>query len=194
MEPPEFLSDDLRPIWVEVVASLPPARKINPIHLEAYCAQIKALRSASGHVREHGVTIEDAQGRRVANPALQVIRDMHSALSKWGNEFSPVSTIRRRPGTMYSATRASVAAAKHLSGRKEYSGAIEAVCTLAWLIDEAQREGIEALQKAAFGTIPSYLKGCSELQITPAAVPAAEPTGPSTSKRSKLQVLQGGAG
>ncbi len=112
MEPPEFLADDLRPIWVEVVASLPPARKINPIHLEAYCAQITALRSASGHVREHGVTIEDAQGRRVANPSLQVIRDMHAALSKWGNEFSPVSTIRRRPGTMYSATRASVAAAK----------------------------------------------------------------------------------
>jgi P27 family predicted phage terminase small subunit len=195
MEPPEYLDDALVPIWRDVVATLPPARRLNPIHLEAYCAQIHSLRTASLDVQSFGVTIEDAQGRKVTNPALQVIRDMHGALAKWGNEFSPASTIKRRRGTMYDATRASVAAAKHLKDRKEYSGAVEAVCTLAWLIDEAQREGIETLQKAAFGTIPSYLKGCSELQITPASVPAAVTSTeePKQSKKSKLQLLQGGA-
>lgn len=194
MEPPEYLDAALVPIWRDVVATLPPARRLNPINLEAYCAQIQALRLASLDVQSFGVTIEDAQGRKVTNPALQVIRDMHGALAKWGHEFSPMSTIKRRRGTMYDATRASVAAAKHLQDRKEYSGAIEAVCTLAWLIDEAQREGIDTLQRAAFGTIPSYLKGCSELQITPAAVPVGKPDEQKPrSKVSKLQVLQGGA-
>lgn len=194
MEPPEHLPDWLVPIWREIVESLPPGRRVNAIHLEAYCTQVHSLRQASLEVREFGITIEDAQGRKVPNPALQVIRDMHTALGKWGREFSPLSTIKRRRGTMYDATRASVAAAKHLQDRKEFSGAVEAVCTLAWLIDEAQREGIETLQKAAFGTIPSYLKGCAELQITPAAVPAVGAQAPSSeSKTSKLKLLQGGA-
>lgn len=195
MEPPEHLPSQLVPIWREVIESLPPGRGVNAIHLEAYCSQIHSLRQASAEVQAFGVTIEDAQGRKVPNPALQVIREMHGALAKWGTEFSPASTIKRRRGTMYDATRASVAAAKHLKDRKEYSGAVEAVCTLAWLIDEAQREGIDTLQRAAFGTIPSYLKGCSELQITPASVPAAATSTeePKQSKKSKLQLLQGGA-
>lgn len=192
MEPPENLDKDLIPIWHEVTASLP-GRKFNPIHLEAFCSQIHSLRQASAEVKEAGITIEDAQGRKVPNPALQVVRDMHTALTKWGREFSPLSTIRRRRGTMYDATRRSVTAAKHLQDHVEYSGAIEAVCTLAWLIDEAQRDGIDTLQKAAFGTIPSYLKGCSELQITPASVPEGAGQQAPSKKKSKLQLLQGGA-
>ena len=51
--------------------------------------------------------------------------------------------------------------------------ACEAVLTLAWLIDEAQRAGLDALQKASYVTIPTYLKGCAELEITPASIPEA---------------------
>ena len=188
MNPPEYLDAELVPIWEEVVAQLPPTRKINPVRLEAYCAQIRTLRLAYQDVAQVGVTHEDATGKTVTNPAVGVIRDMHIALSKWGHEFAPAATIKRRRGTMYDATRASVRAAAHLQKKAEYSGAIEATCTLAWLIDEAQRVGIDELQKAAFGTIPTYLKACAALQITPASVPGAK--GGSRRQGGKLSALQ----
>lgn len=192
MKPPEWLDKELTAIWSEVVASLPPTRPINPIHLEGYCEQIRALRLASLDVQTFGVTVEDAQGRKVQNPALRTIKDMHGALARWGTEFAPTSTIRRRRGTMYDATRASVAAATHLQGHAEFKGAIEAVCTLAWLIDEAQRAGIDELQKAAFGTIPTYLKACAALQITPADRPEATKAGPRRSKLGHLRLAASG--
>ena len=193
VDPPEYLDAELVPIWREVVEHLPPTRKINPVHLEAYCAQISTLRKACLDVNLVGVTHEDATGKTVANPAVNVIRDMHTALSKWGHEFAPASTIRRRRGTMYDATRASVRAAAHLQDKPEFSGAIEAACTLAWLIDEAQRVGIDELQKAAFGTIPTYLKACAALGITPASVPGGAAAGARRgSKLGKLQSITGG--
>ena len=118
MNPPEYLDAELVPIWEEVVAQLPPTRKINPVRLEAYCAQIRTLRLAYQDVAQVGVTHEDATGKTVTNPAVGVIRDMHIALSKWGHEFAPAATIKRRRGTMYDATRASVRAAAHLRGRR----------------------------------------------------------------------------
>ncbi len=193
MEPPEHLREELRAIWSEVVDQMPNTRRINPIRLEAYCEQIRILRDASFKVVEDGLTIEDATGRKVRNPSIDVIRDMQKALTGWGDEFAPASVIRRRRGPMYDATRAAVAAAEHLQDKKEFSGAIEVVCTLAWLIDEAQRAGIEELQKAAFGSIPTYLKGCATLQITPADRPevAKKPAGGS-GRRGKLAALKGG--
>ena len=46
VDPPEYLDAELVPIWREVVEHLPPTRKINPVRLEAYCAQISTLRKA----------------------------------------------------------------------------------------------------------------------------------------------------
>lgn len=192
MEPPVYLREELHPIWNEVVEQMPPGRTINPIRLEAYCEQIKILRDASLDVQSFGRTVEDATGRTVKNPAVDIIRDMHRALASWGNEFAPASKIRRRRGTMYDATRASVAAATHLKDKKEYGGAIEAACTLAWLIDEAQRTGIDELQRAAFGTIPTYLKACAALQITPAERPETGKKPAGGGRRDRLKALQGG--
>lgn len=198
MEAPEYLADELKPIWREVVSKLPASKRIDPVSLEAYCGQIAALRAAAEAVKELGVSIEDAQGRKVANPAIKVMREMHVALSKWGDEFAPApATIKRRSGPMYDATTKAIAAAPHLRNKDQFAGAIAAAKTLAWLIDEAQREGIEALQKSVFGAIPTYLKACAELQITPASTPVmssgagAAPTG---GKLGKLRAMQGGAG
>lgn len=197
MEAPAYLDDVLKPIWREVVSKLPASKRIDPISLESYCGQVYALREASKAVKALGVAVEDQQGRKVPNPALKVMREMQAALSKWGDEYAPAAaTIRRRSGPMYDATTKAVASAKHLQNKDEYAGAIAAAKTLAWLIDEAQREGIESLQKAAFGTIPTYLKACAELQITPASTPVA-PTGaatPTGSRLGKLRAMQGGAG
>ncbi|MDI3331419.1 MAG: P27 family phage terminase small subunit [Micrococcus sp.] len=193
MEPPEHLREDLRRVWTQIVDQMPTTRRINPIRLEAYCEQVQILRDASYKVIEEGLTIQDATGRTVRNPATDIIQGMQKALSAWGDEFAPASVIRRRRGPMYDATRKSVAAADHLKDKDEFSGPVEAVCTLAWLIDEAQRAGIEELQKAAFGTIPTYLKACAALQITPADRPdvAKKPTSGS-GRKGKLAALQGG--
>lgn len=194
MQPPAHLADDVRAIWAEVLEHLPAGRKVDPIRFEVYCEQLLAFRVAAADVRENGVSIEDAQGRTIRNPSIDALTAMTKQLNTWGAEFAPPSSMpKRRRGSMYDATRRSVAAAEHLKNAPQYEGAIEAVCTLAWLIDEAQRAGLHALQQAAFGTIPSYLKGCANLQITPAEAPTAgeakKPGAKPGGRRSSMRVL-----
>lgn len=173
MEAPEHLSDDVRSIWDEVMGRMPEGRSVDATRFEVYCTQVHAFRKAAEDVQENGVRIEDATGRMVRNPSISTLQDMTKQLNTWGAEFAPPNSMpKRRRGTMYDATCKSVAAAEHLKGRAEYAGTIEAVKTLAWLIDEAQRSGLHAMQSAAYGTIPSYLKGCAALQVTPATPPS----------------------
>lgn len=196
LQPPESFTDDQRAIWSEVLTRLPAGRKVDPYRLEVYCLQISAFRKAAVDVSDNGVRIEDATGRTVRNPSVVTLRDMTKQLNDWGGEFAPPSSMpKRRRGTMYDATAKAVAAAEHLKDREEYAGAIEAVKTLAWLIDEAQRSGLHALQAAAYGTIPSYLKGCAALQITPADPPAAASKKPpgKTGRSSQMRVVKVGA-
>lgn len=200
MQQPENLPDEIATIWREVLSALPEGRKVDAVRFEVYCEQLYAFRTAAKDVRENGVTIEDATGRTVRNPSIDVLTAMTKQLNTWGAEFAPPSSMpKRRRGTMYDATRKAVAAAEHLAGKDEYAGAIEAVCTLAWLIDEAQRAGLHALQNAAYGTIPSYLKGCAALRITPADAPtvAAADEKPAkkkgTGRRSQMRVVRTGS-
>lgn len=189
--PPDHVDDGVKAVWREIVAAHPKPESIVGPELETYCAQIAIIRDCRAQVAREGVLVEDRNGKPVPHPMLAVERETLKALKGWGERFvPPVKPLvpHRQNGYVLQATKESVAAAKHLQGHEEFSGAIAAVETLAWLIDEAQRAGVEALQKAAFGTIPTYLKGCAELQITPASVPAvakvstddsspAEPTG-----------------
>lgn len=195
MNPPDTLSEDLAPIWREVVADHPHPERIVGHRLEAYCALIAQLRRAHDDITEHGLTLTEPTGKVVPNPALAVAASAQEAIRRWGREFARPVRVARRSGPMYDATTQSITAAPHLQDRK-FGAAIAAVKTLAWLIDEAQREGMESLQRAAFGTIPTYLKACGELQITPSKVPLApaKPADEKKSKLGKLQILQGGAG
>lgn len=196
MEAPESLSDEVRAIWAEVIERLPAGRKVDATRLEVYCEQLHAFRVAAEDVRKNGVRIEDARGATIRNPSVDTLRDMTKQLNVWGAEFAPPnSTPKRRRGTMYDATAKAVKAAKHLEGRDDYAGAIEAVKTLAWLIDEAQRSGLHSLQSAAYGTIPSYLKGCAALQITPAETPSADAAKPKkrSARASQMRVIGGAA-
>ena len=174
-EPPESLSDAAKAAWVEVVSTHPKPESIVRARLEAFCLAVATLREAHEKIASEGLVVEDASGPKVANPALAIAQSTTEALRKWGQEFRPRQSVpRRRSGPMYDATTESITAAAHLRDRKEFSGAVAAAKTLAWLIDEAQRAGLEELQKAAFGTIPTYLRVCEALQITPASRPAAE--------------------
>lgn len=170
LEPPEWLADDVAAEWRAVVARDGIGPSVDAAMIEAYCTLIVRWRQASERVTEEGL-ISDGGERRgaVPHPALAVERSLADQIKAWAPLFNR-PPARRKSGPMYNATKKSVAAVPELQDDK-FAGAVEAVLTLAWLIDEAQRAGIEALQKASFVMIPSYLKGCAELQITPASLP-----------------------
>ncbi|MBD8019379.1 P27 family phage terminase small subunit [Brevibacterium gallinarum] len=190
---PDHLPESVAEVWNEVIAAHPkPARIIGPT-LEAFCYQVSILRDAQRRIGAEGLVVADEKGRPVPHPALGIAKDAQNEVRKWGAKFQPPVPARRRAGPMYDETVKSVTSAKHLVGKDEYAGPVAAVKTLAWLIDEAQRAGIEELQKASFGTIPTYLKACEALQITPASVPVPEKSDDEAkSKKSKLAALQGG--
>ncbi|WP_168708078.1 P27 family phage terminase small subunit [Actinomyces procaprae] len=190
IEPPQHVTGGAAQVWRDVVAAHPKPGTLDSRRLEAYCYAVDHLRRAHQAVAEEGLTVEDARGQVVKNPALAAAKEAQEQIRRWGAEFTPPHPPRRRRGTMYDATTASITAADHLSDGK-YRGACEAVKTLAWLIDEAQRAGIEALQKTAFGAIPAYLKGCADLQITPAALPE-DAARPKRRGEGRLKALRGG--
>lgn len=168
--PPEGMSALAAAVWFEVVASNDLAGNVNRTALEAYCTLVARLREARHRVDDEGMVVKDTKGHVVPHPALLVERQTAEEIRSWGDQFAPLVKPVRKRGYMADATAEAIAAAPHLDDRR-FAGAIAAVKTLAWLIDEAQRAGMDQLQKAGFGIIPTYVKVCRELQITPASVP-----------------------
>ncbi|MFH6687457.1 P27 family phage terminase small subunit [Cellulosimicrobium funkei] len=190
-EPPEDLPARAVEVWNEIVESNDLAGRVDRAALEVFCTLVAQLREARDRVEAEGMVVEDKRGRVIPHPALQVERQLAEQIRAWGDRFEPLVRPTRKRGYMADATAVAIANAPHLTDKK-YAGAIAAAKTLAWLIDEAQRAGMDALQRATFGTIPTYLKTCAELQITPASVPAAAAA--PAKRKSKLEVLRGGAG
>lgn len=188
--PPEHVTDAVADVWCEIVEQHQLVEPIDRVGLEAYCTTAVRYRDAAAKVAKEGLVVDDGRGRAVVHPALALERQLADQLAALAGKVLPRRSPKRRRGPMYDATKASVDAATHLSAKK-YTGPVSAVLTLAWLIDEAQRDGLEALQRAAFGAIPTYLKACAELQITPASVPTVKDASP---RKSKLTMLRGGAG
>ncbi len=194
IEPPEGMPDAIADIWREIVASNDLAGNVDRSALEAFCVLMARLREAQKRVEEEGMVVKDPRGRVVPHPALAVERQTAEQIRAWGDRFAPLVKPSRKRGYMADATAASIAAATHLQGPK-FAGAVAAVKTLAWMIDEAQRDSMEALQKAMATTVPNYIKACAELQITPASLPTAgarasggeEPTKPGGSNVADLQ-------
>lgn len=185
-EPPEHLDDDQRAVWESVVADGRIASTVTPDMLEAYCSIVVRHRAASRQVAEDGIVVrEDDRKPAVVHPALAAERQLAEQLKDWAPLFNQQPAVRRS-GPLYDATTKSIREAG-LKDRKEFAGACAAVLTLAWLIDEAQRAGIEALQKASYVIIPTYLKGCAALQITPASLP---PEAGKKAKGGKLSKFQ----
>lgn len=195
VEPPEGMPADVATVWREIVESNDLAGRVDRAALEAFATLVARMREARDRVAEEGLIVEDSRGRTVPHPALLVERQTAEQIRAWGDRFAPLVKPARRRGYMADATASAVANAKHLQGDdgKKFAGAIAAAKTLAWLIDEAQRTSMDALMKAAStsGIVPSYLKVCAELKITPASiVDATGPAAPAKAK-SKLQLLQG---
>ena len=174
LSPPERMPEKVAEVWREIVSSNELAANVDRQALEAYCHLIARLRAAQERIEEEGMVVRDTKGKVIPHPALEVERKMTDAIRAWGDRFAPLAKPTRKRGYMADATASAVAAAPHLQGEpgKQYAAAIAAARTQAWLIDEAQRDSMEALNDAVVKIMPQYVKTCAELQITPAALTA----------------------
>jgi P27 family predicted phage terminase small subunit len=188
-EPPAELPAAAADVWREIMESNDLAGTIDRSALEAFCTLMARLREARQRVEDEGMVVKDPRGRVIPHPALAVERQTAEQIRAWGDRFAPLVKPTRKRGYMADATAASIADATHLSAAK-YAGPVAALKTLAWMIDEAQRDSMEALQKAMATTVPNYLKACAELQITPSSIPAVTGVAPKEEKGSKVSSLQ----
>ncbi len=172
VEAPDHLPEAVAAVWREIVESNDLAGKVDRSALETFATLMARLREARKRVEDEGMVVTDPRGRVIPHPALAVERATAEQIRAWGDRFAPLVKPARKRGYMADATAASIADAKHLQGTR-FAGPVAAVKTLAWMIDEAQRNSMEALQKAMTTTVPNYLKACAELQITPASLPMA---------------------
>ena len=177
-EPPERLLADVAEVWREnVIHASSFAPTVDATIFEAYCSLIARWRTTAQSVAGDGIVVADDKKGAIVHPALAAERQLAEQIKEWAPLFNRPPAVRRKSGPMYDATKHSISAAGYTVdgkyAKERYEGACEAVLTLAWLIDEAQRAGLDALQKASYVTIPTYLKGCAELEITPASIPEA---------------------
>lgn len=172
IEPPAHLPEPVADVWREIVESNDLVGNVDRSALETFCTLMARLREARRRVEDEGMVVTDPRGRVIPHPALAVERATAEQIRAWGDRFAPLVKPARKRGYMADATATTIAAAKHLQGPR-FAGPVAAVKTLAWMIDEAQRDSMEALQKAMTTTVPNYLKACTELQITPASLPSA---------------------
>ncbi|MCO4256500.1 P27 family phage terminase small subunit [Pseudarthrobacter cellobiosi] len=182
-EPPDHLPEAVADVWREIVASNDLAGKVDRSALETFATLMARLREARNRVEDEGMVVTDPRGRVIPHPALAVERSTAEQIRAWGDRFAPLVKPVRKRGYMADATAQTLSEAKHLQGLK-FAGPVAALKTLAWMIDEAQRDSMQALQKAMTTTVPTYLKACADLQITPASLPmgaavAAAPAEPS---------------
>ncbi|URC18041.1 terminase small subunit [Arthrobacter phage Cole] len=190
IEPPASLPPAAVEVWNDIVSSNDLAGNVDRSALEAFCTLMARLREARSRVEEEGMVVKDPRGRVVPHPALAVERQAAEQIRAWGDRFAPLVKPARKRGYMADATAQSIAAAPHLSQAK-FAGPVAAVKTLAWMIDEAQRDSMEALQKAMTTTVPNYLKACADLQITPASVPGVvAPVGDAPKSSSKVSDMR----
>lgn len=185
IDPPDRLPDHVKEVWQEIVATNDVAGTVDRQALEAFCYLVGRLRQAQGRIEEEGMVVRDSRGRVQPHPALEVERKLAEQIRAWGDRFAPLVRPTRKRGYMADATASAIANAPHLQGEdgKKYSGLIAAARTQAWMIDEAQRDSMEALNEAVVKILPQYVKTCSELQITPASLSIA--TVPEPPKQEK---------
>lgn len=190
LEPPEGLPAEVVAVWHEVVAANDLAGQVDRAALEVFCTLMARLRTARDRVEEEGLVVNDDRGKAVPHPALLVERQTAEAIRAWGDRFAPLVKPVRKRGYMADATAAAIKAAPHLQGEdgKKFAGVVAAVKTIAWLIDEAQRTSMDALQRTMSGHMQTYLKACEALQITPATAVEVKKGG----RGGKLTALRGG--
>lgn len=188
LEAPERLQGKSRDVWNEIVATNDLAGTVDRQALEAFCILVARLREAQERIDEEGMVVRGSNGRVVPHPALEIERKLAEQIRAWGDRFAPLVKPTRKRGYMADATASAIANAPHLKGEdaKKYAGLIAAARTQAWMIDEAQRESMEALNKAVMNILPQYVKTCAELQITPASLPGQiAPAAPAEGAKSK---------
>lgn len=183
--PPEKMDPRARDIWTNFFEGVKEPKKIDLVALEAYCGLVARLRQAQAQVAADGPIIDDGRGRPVAHPGIQIEMDVIKEIKNWGSRFADLQKANRSArGYLARAVDKSVKSAVHLHDPK-FAASVAVLRTLAFLIDDAESKGAEALMRASFGSIPTFLKTCAELQITPASIPVPAGNGGSGATTEK---------
>lgn len=164
--PPARLTSGAAEAWTEITAAhgRRASRIIGP-ELEIYCEAIAAVREARARVAAEGMIVADPRGLPIQHPALAAALAAEKTVERMAPRFQ-VRVDRGEQGYMVRKTREAVRGAG-LDRKPEYAGMIAAAVTLAVVIDQAQEAGRDALRRAAFGPIPSYMKAMKDLGLTP---------------------------
>lgn len=172
--PPSRLSKRAAEAWREIVArhGRRAARIVGP-ELEVYCEAIGTAREARARIEAEGMVVADMRGAAIPHPAVAVAAAADKTIERLAPRFQ-VRVDRGEQGYMVRKTRDAVRGAG-LDAKPEYSGMIAAALTLAVVIDHAQEEGHDALRRAAFGPIPSYIKAMKDLGLAPRLGVVEEP-------------------
>lgn len=106
MPPPPQLTEAQCALWEQITNSLPADffRPGDVPLLAAYCKAWHFYLLAAGEVEANGVTVEDANGRRVANPAQGMLVTQASAMAQLSVK------LRLSPSSRYSEKSAATKA------------------------------------------------------------------------------------
>lgn len=164
--PPDRLSDGAKAAWREIVAQhgAHAYMVVGPV-LEEFCEALAVSREASERVAAEGMIVADPKGFPIDHPALAIGARAQRTVERLAPRFAP-PVDRRRRGYLAEKTLLSVKAAG-LDAEPRFEAVIAGVMTLATVIDNAQAQGVAALQKTAFGPIQSYIQGLETLGLTP---------------------------
>ena len=91
-DPPPHLPEDVRLVWVELVAGgLDPGPGF-----EAYCGQVARMRDARQRVSDEGLVVMDAKGQPIPHPALRIELEAQAAIRLWLANASLVGAAEKR--------------------------------------------------------------------------------------------------
>lgn len=106
--PPAGMSKDALAVWEELVPELVRLGIVAAIHasaLRVLCDAVAIHAKASGHVARRGVIVTGDKGRKVKNPALQVMRDQASVIKSFATEFGLTPLALQQLRTSRGSTR-----------------------------------------------------------------------------------------
>lgn len=96
---PEWIDGYGRDLWLTIAPQLCKERILQGTdiqNLEVYCNAYNQFRMAQKCIRDHGVTVEGAQGGMVKNPAATALKEAVSVMATYGGMLGLDPSSRQR--------------------------------------------------------------------------------------------------
>jgi len=87
IDPPDWMEGAARDLWLHLAPLLCAQQVLQSTdvqNLEVYCATYGHFRHAERRIAERGITVEDANGREVKNPAVTALNEAARRMATYG--------------------------------------------------------------------------------------------------------------